>query len=80
MNAAPDDDFLTTLDGRKVARIRYGDEADDWGANRQRCHDCRVKKGEHHFFGCGVERCPKCKGQLFSCSCDFEGDAAEEEE
>ena len=34
---------LFTPGGRKYFRIRYGCEADDWGANRRKCHDCRVK-------------------------------------
>jgi len=39
-----------------------------------RCHDCGIenKIGNIHHFGCDVERCPKCKGQLISCSCKKE--------
>ena len=39
--------------------------------NRKRCHDCNIlnKKGNLHHFGCDIERCPKCKGQLISCGC-----------
>jgi hypothetical protein len=35
------------------------------------CHDCGIinKKGNIHHFGCDMERCPKCKGQLLSCDC-----------
>jgi hypothetical protein len=50
--------------------LRYGEEADDWGADRQPCHDCRVRKGQFHVLGCDVERCPICGGQLISCECD----------
>jgi len=69
----------TTADGRSLPAIPYGSEADDWGADRQPCHDCGVLKGEYHFPGCGVERCPNCAGQLASCYCDFEGDEGEDE-
>ena len=35
----------------------------------KRCHDCGIvnKKGNVHHFGCDIERCPKCRGQLISC-------------
>jgi hypothetical protein len=38
------------------------------------CHDCDIenKVGNLHHFGCDMERCPKCGGQLISCGC-FEG-------
>ncbi len=58
------------IDGIERQRIRYGEETEDWGANRQPCHDCRVIKGQFHVFGCDVERCPVCGGQLISCECD----------
>jgi len=40
-----------------------------------RCHDCGIlnKKGSIHHFGCDMERCPKCKGQLISCDCEKGG-------
>lgn len=57
--------------GREHQRVRYGDEADDWGAGSGKpCHDCQVIKGQIHVFGCDVERCPACGGQLISCECD----------
>jgi len=34
-----------------------------------RCHDCGIKHGGIHHFGCDVERCPKCGLQLISCDC-----------
>ena len=55
-------------------RIRYGDEEDDWGADRQPCHDCAVVKGQLHVVGCDVERCPLCGGQVLTCECDYDGD------
>jgi len=40
----------------------------------ERCHDCGIENriGNLHHFGCDVERCPKCNGQLISCSCKKE--------
>ena len=36
-----------------------------------RCHDCGIinTNGNIHHFGCDMERCPKCGGQLISCEC-----------
>jgi len=34
------------------------------------CHDCNAKPGELHELGCDMETCPKCGGQLISCSCN----------
>jgi hypothetical protein len=62
------------IDGKAYARVRYGEEADDWGADKVACHDCRVIKGQIHVWGCDVERCPACAGQLISCDCNYEGD------
>ena len=40
-------------------------------AGQGRCHDCGIKNhgGHIHHYGCDIERCPKCKGQLLSCNC-----------
>lgn len=37
----------------------------------KRCHDCNIvnKKGNIHHFGCDMERCPQCKGQMIACNC-----------
>ena len=56
--------------GKSLLRVKYGSEADDWGADQGPCHDCGVSKGEIHIWGCDVERCPSCGGQLIYCECD----------
>lgn len=35
------------------------------------CHDCGVEEGEIHKYGCDMERCPFCGGQLITCSCKY---------
>ena len=62
------------IGGRQYARIAYGAESDDWGAERQTCGDCGVLKGQLHVPSCDIERCPACGGQAISCDCDYEGD------
>ena len=58
------------VNGEILARIRYGDETDDWGAEVVSCHDCAVLRDQYHVFGCDVERCPMCGGQLITCDCE----------
>lgn len=47
------------------------------------CPACGVAEGEYHLFGCSVEVCPWCEGQLNKCNCRFdqlEVDAVDNEE
>ena len=65
------------IGGVERQRIRYGEEAKDWGADRQSCRDCGVVKGQLHVTGCDVESCAVCGGQAITCDCDY-GDNADE--
>ena len=38
---------------------------------KQICHDCGISEGEIHGYGCDMERCPFCGGQLISCNCRY---------
>jgi hypothetical protein len=59
------------VENRPLARIRYGDERDDWHADTIPCHDCAVIKGQLHVPDCDVEECPNCGDQAISCDCSL---------
>lgn len=40
--------------------------------NRHACPICYCLEGELHEFGCPVEICPWCDGQLINCDCRFQ--------
>jgi len=48
---------------------RYTRSREHFDEPNGRCHDCGIKHGGVHHFGCDVERCPKCGLQLIGCDC-----------
>ena len=61
------------IDDKKYERVKYGDEKDDWGADKHPCGDCGVLKGQFHAsLLCDMEECPCCGGQVISCDCEKE--------
>jgi hypothetical protein len=59
------------LVGTNYRRLPYGSDqrAPDLAIERPRCHDCNVAWGGLHHYGCDMEECPLCGGQLISCDC-----------
>ena len=68
---------IETVDG-DMEPIKYGHELnptmtpDEDGIQRRRCGDCYAVPGNYHHFGCDIEECPRCHGQLISCMCSDE--------
>lgn len=57
-------------DGEEIEPIPYSPDYDS-----ERCHDCYTPRGGIHHPGCDMEQCPRCGGQLISCSCWDSGNA-----
>ena len=66
VNSSCDLNFRCIKIGNKI----YPRDTLEFDYNKN-CHDCGIlnKIGNLHHFGCDMERCPKCKGQLISCYC-----------
>ncbi len=47
-----------------------GPHSDGGALSREHCHDCYAVEGEIHEWGCDMEWCPFCGGQILSCSCN----------
>ena len=57
-----------SLRGKKYGRWSiWWSSTEYW--NEHNCGDCGSPVGGTHYFGCDVERCPICNGQLISCDC-----------
>lgn len=53
-------------------RIKYGGVGDRLRGTvnpNERCRDCGCKYGYFHHWLCDQETCPKCGGQILSCTC-----------
>ena len=70
------------IGGSVYERVLYGDESLAGFTQEQRrkvyrrladpdhrCHDCAAEIGTVHHFGCDMEECPLCGGQMISCNC-----------
>ncbi|MEM3858781.1 MAG: hypothetical protein QW478_05170 [Candidatus Micrarchaeaceae archaeon] len=59
---------LIQINGKVYPRSAYHSGLDNNFVGEY-CHDCGVKEGQIHHWGCDVEVCPRCGKQLISCNC-----------
>lgn len=52
------------LDGAAAVEPENHYTADYMDLHFERCPDCRAKAGGLHHFGCDIENCPVCHGQM----------------
>ncbi|MEQ8839417.1 MAG: hypothetical protein RIB98_00390 [Acidimicrobiales bacterium] len=80
---------LELLESQFALRVRFGDVVLDRircgapedilvGQYDGCCGDCSAVPGQLHVWGCDIERCPECGGQMLSCDCDAEWEWADE--
>lgn len=65
-------ELFILVNGKEYPRLPYGrdERAPDLAADKRNCHDCNCAWDHMHHFGCDMEECVKCHGQLISCGCD----------
>jgi hypothetical protein len=69
---AAQDEPTVTLKDETFERFRFGKGPGERREAARPCGDCAVIRGEFHVPGCDLERCPRCRGQLIFCSCNYD--------